>query len=359
MVSPRFNYSHTVLKLAASAVALFILAACGPSAEPAIPPRTPAPTFTATPAIVEPTVDVAAVETANAAAAEEAAAEADADSNERDAESDAEADAERDAEADTENTETSEADDSSEETEAEASTAAEVSVDINAMNVRSGPGTNYGIVGSANAGERFEVTGRNPAGDWWQVNFRGQTGWVFSQLVTPANTGSVAVAQNIPAPPPTPVPPPPPAPVAVQPTPEPAEPTAEPVAAEPTPVPTPASSYRFNVAVVGRCDPQEAGTWFEGKTYVNGEPQSGYDVVFSYGPDAEPIASIQSGPHEGYTNWDAGYYSHIISSPGPREGNWFVWIAENGTRISEIANFSTGGPGGSCNQAVVDFDSRP
>ena len=351
MLSPRFNYSHTLLKLAAFSVALFVLAACGPSAEPAIPPRTPAPTFTPTPEIVEPTVDVAAVETASAVAAEEAAAEA-ADSAENDDEADDEADSDASTESD-------EANDNGEEAESVASTAAEVSVNINAMNVRSGPGTNYGVVGSANAGERFEVTGRNPAGDWWQVNFRGQTGWVFSQLVTPANTGSVAVAQNIPAPPPTPVPPPPPAPVAVQPTPVPAEPTAEPVAAEPTPVPTAASTYRFNIAVVGRCDPQEAGTWFDGTTYINGQAQSGYDVVFSYAPDAEPIASIQSGPHEGYTNWDVGYYSHIISSPGPREGNWFVWIAENGTRISEVANFQTGGPGGGCNQASVSFDSRP
>ena len=79
------------------------------------------------------------------------------------------------------------------------------------VNIRQGPGTNYAIVGAANPGQRFDVTGKTAAGDWWQINFNGQSGWVFGQLVTPANVQAVAVAQNIPAPPPptnTPVPPP-------------------------------------------------------------------------------------------------------------------------------------------------------
>jgi hypothetical protein len=113
------------------------------------------------------------------------------------------------------------------------------------------------------------------------------------------------------------------------------------------------------VAVVGKCERQPAGNWFEGKTYIGGAPQSGYLVAFSYASDGPIVATIQSGPHEGYPGWDAGYYSHIISANGPRAGSWYVWVVDsNGQRISEIANWQSTGPGEGCNQATVDFDSR-
>ncbi|NJN82395.1 MAG: hypothetical protein HC802_09065, partial [Caldilineaceae bacterium] len=153
-------------------------------------------------------------------------------------------------------------------------------------------------------------------------------------------------------------PPPPPAtatPVPVPPTPEPA-----PVVEAPPPEPA-KPQYKFNITAVSKCFPQKAGTWFEGKTYVNGQPKSGYKVVFSYAPDAAPSTEpMISGPHPGYEGWDQGYYSHIISASGPREGNWFVWVVDDGgNRISEIANWQSTGPGdGGCNQAAVDFDSR-
>ena len=216
------------------------------------------------------------------------------------------------------------------------------------MNVRGGPGTNYNIIGSANAGERFRVTGKNNAGDWWQVDFNGQRGWMFGQLVTPVATESVQVASDIPAPPPptnTPIP----------------VPTNTPVPAQPTAPPPPTRSpYEFNVAVAGNCARQEAGTWFSGKTYKNGQPKSGYKVVFSYAPDGPHVTNpVQTGPHRGYEGWDQGYYSHIISSSGPRAGNWFVWVVDDsGNRISEMANQPSDGPGGNCNQFTADFDSR-
>ncbi len=215
------------------------------------------------------------------------------------------------------------------------------------VNVRSGPGTTYAVLGTEEIGAKFTVTAKSAAGDWWQIDYNGQTGWVYSPLVTTSNTEAVAVAQNIPpaptlppAPPPTDTPVPPPA--------------------EPQPAPTPQSSYFFNIVVAGNCLPQEAGNWFEGKTYVNGEPKSGYKVVFSSGPDgAWATDPIQSGPHKGYEGWNQGYYSHIINASGPQAGNWFVWVVDDGgQRISEIGNFQTNGKGGSCNQAIVDFDHR-
>lgn len=94
-------------------------------------------------------------------------------------------------------------------------------------NVRSGPGTNYAVIGSVSQGMQFDVTGKNPAGDWFQfccVN--GEVGWMFAQLATVENAQLVAVAGDIPAAPPTPVP----APVVPTNTPVPAAP---PPAADP------------------------------------------------------------------------------------------------------------------------------
>ena len=62
------------------------------------------------------------------------------------------------------------------------------------VNIRTGPGTNYGLAGSAQVGETFRVTGKNAGGDWWQIDYNGQTGWVFGQLVTATGTEGVAVA---------------------------------------------------------------------------------------------------------------------------------------------------------------------
>ena len=222
------------------------------------------------------------------------------------------------------------------------------------MNVRGGPGTNYPVIGSAPSGTRFVINGKDPTGAWWQVNFNGQAGWLFGELVSANNTSAVAVAQNIPAPP---------APTATaipQPTQPPAAPPTQPPAAQPAPPPAPTNKYKFNVAVVGTCARQPAGNWFEGKTYIGGQPASGYKVVFSYAPDAPPITSpVVSGPHPGYEGWDAGYYSHIINASGPKAGEWYVWVVDDsGARISEIAHWTSTGPGEACNQAVVDFDSR-
>ncbi len=236
-------------------------------------------------------------------------------------------------------------------TSAPAAAEAVVSQD---MNVRSGPGTNYAVIGAAQTGTRLLIKGKDPTGAWWQVDYNGQNGWLFGDLVSANNTSAVAVAQDIPAPPPptaTPIP---------QPTQPPAQPTTAPVEQPTQPPPAPANNYKFNIAVVGKCERQPAGNWFEGKTYIGGQPASGYKVVFSYAPDAPPITSpVVSGPHPGYEGWDAGYYSHIINASGAKAGEWYVWVVDDsGARISAIGHWTSTGPGEGCNQAVVDFDSR-
>lgn len=73
------------------------------------------------------------------------------------------------------------------------------------VNVRNGPGVEYPVVDSLDAGETAAITGKSSAGDWWQVALSdGQSGWVMSQLVSASgDTSSVGVPADIPTPPPT------------------------------------------------------------------------------------------------------------------------------------------------------------
>lgn len=103
-----------------------------------------------------------------------------------------------------------------------------------AVNVRSGPGTNYAQIGRLQSGQSFVITGKNPAGDWWQFDFNGRSGWVLGELVRASGGERVQVAANI-APPPTARPRPTARPVA--------RPTARPQA-QPQPQP-PAAANQF------------------------------------------------------------------------------------------------------------------
>ncbi len=84
------------------------------------------------------------------------------------------------------------------------------------MNVRAGPGTDYGVVTAIQGGTAAPILSKNDAGDWWQVQLTdGTVGWLYGPLVEiSGDTGAVVVAANIPPPPPTntPVPTVPPAP---------------------------------------------------------------------------------------------------------------------------------------------------
>lgn len=76
------------------------------------------------------------------------------------------------------------------------------------LNLRSGPGTAYPIVGELAEGQTATVTGISADGQWWQIDLpqaNDQQAWVIGDplLAEAQNTGAVAVAQA----PPLPVPP--------------------------------------------------------------------------------------------------------------------------------------------------------
>ena len=69
------------------------------------------------------------------------------------------------------------------------------------VNVRTGPGTVFPITGTLEQGDRFDISGRNAAGDWLEfccVN--GQRGWINAPLLDVSQeAASIPLAQDIPA----------------------------------------------------------------------------------------------------------------------------------------------------------------
>jgi uncharacterized protein YraI len=81
------------------------------------------------------------------------------------------------------------------------------------LNVRSGPGTNYPVVGRLSSGQVIDISGVN--GDWYRISFLsfwGDYGWVSRTYISAKNVEDVPFIQAPPPPSPTPVPTPTPVP---------------------------------------------------------------------------------------------------------------------------------------------------
>jgi uncharacterized protein YraI len=79
---------------------------------------------------------------------------------------------------------------------------ARLTVSGDVVNLRTGPSTDYPLVGAVNQGESYAVTGRNAAGDWWQICcINAQPAWIYGALAAATDTDAVAVVSDVPAPP--------------------------------------------------------------------------------------------------------------------------------------------------------------
>ena len=83
------------------------------------------------------------------------------------------------------------------------------------VNVRTGPGTNYPVLGVAQPGASAEVSGKSADSAWWQVKIPTQYsssgfGWISASFVITQNTQNVPVVAAPPPPPAVPATPPPP-----------------------------------------------------------------------------------------------------------------------------------------------------
>ena len=65
------------------------------------------------------------------------------------------------------------------------------------VEVRQGPGANYPISGAAVPGEQYIITGKDAAGNWWQIEYEGQPGWVAAELMTATNAKEVEVVSGL------------------------------------------------------------------------------------------------------------------------------------------------------------------
>lgn len=126
---------------------------------------------------------------------------------------------------------------------------------------------------------------------------------------------------------------------------------------QPPPQP-PTTSGFFRGTLKPVCTGDRNMTWFEGTVYVNGQPANGYQVAFkSYlvEGDAPATTPAVSGPHDGYTNWPNGYYSHIVNDYFVKK-HLEIWIIDNNRQaISDRIRWDSDGPDGPCNKAVIDF----
>lgn len=228
-----------------------------------------------------------------------------------------------------------------------------------AVNARSGPGTDYGLVGAVTQGQAFDAIGKNPEGTWWQfccVN--GQEAWIFGELVTVDNGASVPVAQNIPA-----------APVAVAPpaaTPVPAAPAQPPAeqAAPPTNTPEPAPPPAAGAVNAGPCGGDDGckfkltggpsfadngggemklSLFFMHSGVDGGQPQGDYRLgverdgqLISIFADTRSIALDKSQGPMGPYNYQAKIGAGDLPG-GTLEGTYSIWVLDgNRERDSEV-----------------------
>lgn len=175
------------------------------------------------------------------------------------------------------------------------------------MNVRSGPGTNYPVVGAGTAGQTTKVLGRNDDGTWLQVEYPSDSGvgWVFGELVqVTGDPQGVAVAQ---------APPPPP-------------PTATPVPTEVPPTPVPEKKYQFTPSG-WHASGNPGIVHFKGRIKdEQGNLVNGYSVLvdnWSWGVLSHPSGASNHYPEKGDGEWDVVIPEKTL---GSGVGWWYLTV---------------------------------
>lgn len=73
-------------------------------------------------------------------------------------------------------------------------------VSVSSANLRSGPGVNYSILGSAARGERFKIVARSNDSSWYLVNNVGRSMWISASVVEASKPNSeIQIAATIPS----------------------------------------------------------------------------------------------------------------------------------------------------------------
>jgi len=154
------------------------------------------------------------------------------------------------------------------------------------LNVRTGPGTAYPIVGGLNLGDAVEVVGKNAAGDWLQIAYSGREGWIAAAYVE--LTGPLATVPEVSAPPP-----PPPTPTFT-----------------PTPTPTPEFTGKLVFQTCNGCDIYVINADGTGLRRLT----DGLDPTWS--PDGKRVA---------FARWRDPRGIYVIDEDGRNETLLFGW----------------------------------
>jgi uncharacterized protein YraI len=76
--------------------------------------------------------------------------------------------------------------------------AASVASAMTPLNIRSGPGPQYGVIGAIPTRGQATIVGCIQGSLWCQVSYNGTQGWVYSQYLTATLSGrSLAVAETV------------------------------------------------------------------------------------------------------------------------------------------------------------------
>lgn len=195
------------------------------------------------------------------------------------------------------------------------------------LNVRSGPGTNYGAIGQLRQGQTYPITGKNRTGDWWQFDYNGRAGWVSGPLVRATGTEGVQVAANIP-----------PAPTAApRPT---ARPTTRPQPQQPAQ--PPAAAKQFAQAGAGEFR-NAANTSFDWVTFwgrlgktTDASPITGFRLRVSAasGTKEQPFNAVWEIAYSGITGSEF-LYNAKVELPRTAGGFTAVVIDGSGAEVSD------------------------
>ncbi len=195
------------------------------------------------------------------------------------------------------------------------------------VNIRSGPGVNYTVIGTLNANTAMAVTGRNAEGSWWQIRITSDTtGWVAGSVVQASHTGQVPVVDA----------PPPPVQSSVAP-----QPAADARLPEP-------EKPEYQYEPTGWYDDGNAGlTRFMGDIVdVSGNPVNGVFVMAKCGDFSTvsfPSGPVGWGPLNEGADWPAGFYDIVVDEK-PVPCVWTLTIVDTEDRQNIKAYLSESVP---------------
>jgi Tol biopolymer transport system component len=167
-------------------------------------------------------------------------------------------------------------------------------VTASALNVRTGPGTAYPIVGGLSLGDSMEVVGKNAAGDWLQIAYPANSegrGWIAAAYADLTGSLGAVPEVSVPSPPP---------------------PTPTPM---PTPTPTPELMGKLVFHVCNGCD-----------IYVINADGSGLRRL----TDGMEPAWSPDGTKVAFARWRDPRGLYVIDEDGSNETLLFGWVAAKG-----------------------------